>query len=560
MTTLPVIPAPPGPRDGKRLSPWRVLLGILVVVAVAAGGVLGYRLLVVDQARASTVAPWFAGYVDTTLTPQYGFEAPEVEADDHVVLSFVVSASVDECAPSWGGAYSLDAASSDLDLDRRITRLRQLGGEAVVSFGGAAGVELATACTDVQQLAAAYRSVVDRYDLSTIDLDVEADDLADTVAGERRAQALAELQDDRRSNGHPLAVWLTLPVSPAGLTDEGEHVVDQMLAAGVDLAGVNAMTMDYGVDLGGRTMGAVAIDALNGVHDQLRDAYAAVGAKPTDATLWARLGATPMIGQNDVAGEVFTLDDAAELNRFAQEKQLGRLSAWSLNRDRSCGPNHPDLGTVSNLCSGVDQGQQTFAAVLAAGLPGTPGALPDVAETAPTAGATASPGSPGPSAAPGRGHETEAPADDPATSPYPIWSDTTTYLAGAKVVWHGTVYQAKWWTLGDAPDAPVDDATATPWLLLGPVLPGETPHPTPTLAPGTFPEWSGTDVYQEGDHVLFRGVPYVAKWWTQGDSPAAAQKDSAASPWYPLDAAQVAQIAGSGMDSGGTPAPTPVDG
>lgn len=556
MTALPSIPTPPGPRDGKRLSPWRVLVGILAVLAVAAGGVLGYRLLVVDQARASTVAPWFAGYVDTTLTPQYGFEAPEVEADDHVVLSFVVAASADQCAPSWGGAYSLDAAASDLDLDRRIARLRQVGGDAVVSFGGAAGVELATACTDVEQLTAAYRSVVERYDLSTIDLDVEADDLADTVAGERRAQALAELQDERRSDGHPLAAWLTLPVMPTGLTDEGTHVVDQMLAAGVDLAGVDVMTMDYGVDLGGRSMGAAAIDALNAVHDQLRAAYATIDATPTDATLWARLGATPMIGQNDVAGEVFTLDDAAELNRFAQEKQLGRLSAWSLNRDRSCGPNHPDLGTVSNLCSGVDQGQQTFAATLAAGLTGTPGALPEVPDVAPTAAASATASatpSPGSSAAPGRGHEAEAPADDPATSPYPIWSDTTTYLAGSKVVWHGTVYQAKWWTLGDAPDAPVDEATATPWLLLGPVLPGETPHPTPTVPPGTFPEWSGTDVYQEGDHVLFRGVPYVAKWWTQGDSPAAAQKDSAASPWYPLDAAQVAQIVG----GGGTPTATP---
>ncbi len=34
------------------------------------------------------------------------------------------------------------------------------------------------------------------------------------------------------------------------------------VVGGVDLAGVNAMTMDYGVDLQGKTMGQAAIDAL----------------------------------------------------------------------------------------------------------------------------------------------------------------------------------------------------------------------------------------------------------------------------------------------------------
>ena len=539
---MSAVPTPAGPRDGKRLSPWRVALGIGVVLAVAAGSLLGYRLLVVDQARASTAAPWFAGYVDATLTPQYGFETPATDADDNVVLSFIVAKSAQDCVPTWGGAYTLDAAAGDLDLDRRIARLRQLGGDAVVSFGGAANSELATACTDVDDLTGAYAAVVDRYDLSTIDLDIEADDLSDTAAGERRAEALAAVQKERAAAGKPLAVWLTLPVLPTGLTAEGQQVVAQMLAAHVDLAGVNAMTMNYGIDLGGMSMGQAAIAALNAVHDQVSAAYTAAGEKLTDATVWAKLGATPMIGQNDVGGEVFTLQDAADLNTFAQEKQLGRMSAWSLNRDQTCGPNHPDLTTVSNLCSGVDQGDASFADALATGLPGTPGSVAGVEDpSAATPAASATP-TPSKTVVPSRGHEVDQTVDDPATSPYPIWSEGTTYTAGSKVVWHATVYQAKWWTLGDAPDAPVTDESATPWLLIGPVLPGETPYVQPTLPAGTYPDWSGTTAYKEGDRVLFGGVPYVAKWWTQGDSPAASQDATTASPWYALTAAQIADI------------------
>ncbi|UFS57837.1 chitinase [Subtercola endophyticus] len=540
MSTTPSLPdAPPepaNPRAGKRLSFGRVLLAVTVVVVIAAGAVFGFHFFVVDQARASSQAPFFAGYVDTTLTPQYAFEDPANASQKNVVLSFVVAGAATECTPSWGGAYTLDAASQSIDLDRRIARLRQVGGDPIVSFGGAINTDLATACTSVGDLSAAYQTVVDRYQLSTIDLDVEGVGLTDAAVGERRAEAIAALQAERRKAGKDLAVWLTLPVMPTGLTADGTRQIAQFLAAGVDLTGVNIMTMDYGIDLKGESMGQAAIDALNATHDQLATAYNASGTQQTDATLWAKLGATPMIGQNDVAGEVFSLDDASQLNAFAQQKQLGRLSEWSLNRDQSCSPNYIDVTTVSNLCSGVDQGDKTFAEVLAGGFDASSDGDSVVTATPTVAPSSAAPAAPGRASGPA--------ADDPATSPYPIWSATATYLAGAKIVWHGNVYEAKWWTQGDTPDDPVKATTDTPWSLVGPVLPGETPYVVPTLPPGTYPNWSGTTVYTAGDRVLLDGVPYQAKWWTQGDSPAATTaKDPDGSPWLPLTAAQVAQIA-----------------
>ena len=63
-----------------------------------------------------------------------------------VVLSFVVASPASPaspCTPSWGPDYSLDSASNEFDLDRRVERLRQNKGYISVSFGGAANSEIA---------------------------------------------------------------------------------------------------------------------------------------------------------------------------------------------------------------------------------------------------------------------------------------------------------------------------------------------------------------------------------------------------------------------------------
>jgi chitinase len=95
---------------------------------------------------------------------------------------------------------------------------------------------------------------------------------------------------------------------------------------------------------------------------------------------------------------------------------------------------------------------------------------------------------------------------------------------------------------GNVPDDPVLQPWQTLWELIGPVLPGETPIPQATLPPGTYPDWSGTAIYHAGDRVLFNGVPYQAKWWNTGQSPAAATSDPDNSPWVPLTQAQIDAI------------------
>jgi chitinase len=507
----------------RRLSPWRVLLAIILLAGIIGGTMFAMWRWDAMKSDASS-KPWFAGYVDVTATPTFAFEQIGAATHRDAILSFIVSSPKNSCEPSWGGAYSLDQAGDSLDLDRRIARLHQQNGTVAVSFGGIKNDELAVKCSNSSELGNAYRSVVERYNIDTIDLDLENAGLNNAVAGDRRAEAVAKLQADRRASGKNLAVWLTLPVAPQGLSEAGTDAVARMLAKGVDIAGVNVMTMDYGSSrVAGQSMLAASESALVQTHRQLDVLYQRAGKKLSDASLWAKIGATPMIGQNDEQNETFTLDDAKGFNRFALAQGIGRMSMWSVNRDVPCGSNYVDVKIVSDSCSGVKQDGQAFASLLEAGFEGGLSLSAGKVTTESTS-------------------STVQKADDPANSPYQIWSASGAYLEGTKVVWHHNVYQAKWWTEGDVPDSPVLQSWQTPWELIGPVLPGEKPIVQATLPKGTYPEWSGSVAYDTGQRVFFKGLPYQAKWWTQGNSPAAASSNADGSPWTPLTQEQIEAV------------------
>lgn len=313
--------------------------------------------------------PWFGGYTDVMTYPEYEFSAAAA-GQSHVVLGFVVADPDDPCSPTWGGEYSTDEAFAALDLDRQVADLRRTGGDVVVSFGGAAGEELASVCTDPEALYEAYRTVVDRYQVDMVDFDIEMEELRDGAGHERRAEAVARLQKDRTSEDS-LRVWMTLPVQPDGLDVDSLEVVEKTLAGGVELAGVNIMTMSFGS--GGvrtRSMSDAVEEAARATHHQLTDLYARTGRQLSDELVWNRMGLTPMIGQNDVRKQVFDLDAAAELNRFARGRGLGRISFWSLNRDRPCAPERPDPRRATYNCSGVAQRTGDFTRVLGDGFGG----------------------------------------------------------------------------------------------------------------------------------------------------------------------------------------------
>lgn len=205
----------------------------------------------------------------------------------------------------------------------------------------------------MDELAAAYGKVVDTFGLKKIDLDIEGAALPDTRANERRAKALAALQKSHKG----LDVSFTLPVMPGGLTRPGVALLENARANGVEVSAVNLMAMDYGPSYGG-DMGDYATKAATASHRQIA---AALGLD--DARAWKTLAVTPMIGVNDVAGEVFRPQDAARVRKFADQHGMAWLSMWSATRDKPC-PGGPE-DQADPTCSGVAQDAHAFTEAFA---------------------------------------------------------------------------------------------------------------------------------------------------------------------------------------------------
>ena len=518
-------PAPPDePR--RRLSLLRVVAALLVLAGAGYGGLIGVQAWL---ARYTVVhQTWFAPYVDVTATPTYQFQSSLADTARQTVLGYVVARSASRCTPSWGAAYTLAQANQSLALGSRIDQLRQDGEQAIVSFGGQAHTGLDLACGSGPALAAAYQSVIDAYQLTTIDLDIEGAALDSVAAGQRRAMAIASLEQAATAEHRQLSVWLTLPVGPNGLQDNALSVIASMLRDRVVIAGINIMTMDFAQPsaAGSSTLQSVlhfaqplasehsmlqsVEDALQATHAQLADLYRRYGIRLRSVQIWQRLGATVMIGQNDIQGENFTTADAQGLVRFAAANHLGRISMSSLNRDRQCGSSFPENGMLSDTCSGTAQSSLEFSQIF--------GQLPGVS----------------PVTAPAGDVQPAAANTNPADAPYPQWSATGAYPSGYKVVEGGEIYESKWYNSGDDPQAQVQYPWQTPWELIGPVPPGDHAPVIAKLSRGTYPAWSISAEYSAGDKVLYQGLPYEAKWSNQGVSPQSEISNPSGSPWQPL--------------------------
>ncbi|MCQ9183088.1 chitinase, partial [Streptomyces sp. IBSBF 2953] len=291
----------------------------------------------------------FAPYVDTSLYPAFDLLAnTSATGVRDYNLAFVTDGG--GCTPKWGGVSDL---ASD-GVAAQIGALRARGGDVRVSFGGASGSELATTCPSVDALAAAYGKAVDAYRLTKVDFDVEGGALPDAAANTRRAQAIAKLQRQ-----HPgLDVSFTLPVMPEGLTQAGVTLIADAKANNVSIATVNVMAMDYGSAYSG-DMGAYAVQAATATQAQVKSVLGL-----SDSAAWKAVAVTPMIGVNDVASEVFTVEDADQLVAFAKSKGLGWLSMWSATRDKQCAGGAK--GSADATCSSILQAGSAFSKAFAA--------------------------------------------------------------------------------------------------------------------------------------------------------------------------------------------------
>jgi hypothetical protein len=274
---------------------------------------------------------------NTTLT-----SVASADGTKYFTLAFVDGANCQWNMPNTSGWQS------------QISALRAAGGDVAISFGGYTtdtnGTDLGNACATAADAAAQMESVVTTFDASRLDFDIESSELTNTGDITKTNQALAQVRSWASSNGRPLSISYTIPTAPTGLTSDGLAVLTNGQSNGFTPDVVNVMTMDYGSS--GTEMGDAANQALDAVAGQVASTYG-VSSSQADGML----GTTPMIGQNDSAGEIFTLADASSVVSHAQSAGIAQVSFWAEGRDNgSCS----GQTSASSTCSGVSQNDGDF--------------------------------------------------------------------------------------------------------------------------------------------------------------------------------------------------------
>ncbi len=282
-------------------------------------GAAAVVLMLGGAASAARVSPYFYTWgLGNSVYPVTSLADAKSKKFDDLTLAFVVSGGGCNYNADWTEALFADAQKFTSGTD---------AGRLTLSFGGANGQYIEESCTDANTMAQKMSELVTKTGASGVDFDVEG---ARANAGAHAIRSAA-LKAFQKTNAN-VDVSFTLAACPDGLNELGKATLKSAVDAGVKIKYVNLMLMDYGPAYsGGKSMGKVGEASLLKVKDQIKEYF----PSDSDQQLWARLGATPMIGQNDVASEKFDLDDAQYMvDQVFKKYNIGLISYWALQRDQ----------------------------------------------------------------------------------------------------------------------------------------------------------------------------------------------------------------------------------
>ena len=246
-----------------------------------------------------------------------------------------------------------------------VAAFQRAGQDYIISTGGEAGV---FTCEDAAGLGAFVARYVSPH-LRGVDFDIEGKQTAAQIGMLVRAAAALQRQQPQLRISFTLATHASGDGSLRSLNATGEQVMTALAAAGFDRAVINLMVMNYGpadprwcVLRGGQNVGRPADEARCDMGASALQAARNVAAK----SHWpnAQIALTAMLGENDVAGNVFTPADAQHLLRGARELGLAGVHWWSLGRDQPCAAGSPRVSPTCHGLPGVPPGR--YGALLGA--------------------------------------------------------------------------------------------------------------------------------------------------------------------------------------------------
>jgi hypothetical protein len=345
----------------------------LAVAALAAAGIITAATATASTATTSLAAGAsrgegvilpphvYAPYFETYDTADGGLAQLSAESGaKYLSLAFLETTAPGSCTAYWNGDTTTPiSATAAGSFGADIARIQARGGTVIPSFGGYAAdttnTDIADSCTSVSAIAKVYEQLVTTYNVTRIDLDVEADSLTNTAGIERRNEAIARTEAWAAAHRKAVQFDYTIPVNPTGLTASGLSVLQNAAAEHAKITEVNIMTFDYYFGTA-QDMLADAESAATATFGQLEAIY----REESPQALWHSIGITIMPGIDDYGtDETFTTADAPALLDWAAARGLGLLSIWALQRDNGGCPGTKGAGS----CSGVTQPAWYFSHV-----------------------------------------------------------------------------------------------------------------------------------------------------------------------------------------------------
>ncbi|GAA4189932.1 hypothetical protein GCM10022252_27400 [Streptosporangium oxazolinicum] len=250
----------------------------------------------------------FVTFVDAVREPRFNLSREARRSQVRWFTLGHLTAGQKGCVPKWGGLQE----QGGNPVANRLAPLRAAGGNAGLAFGGPTGRELASACSDLARLTAAYRRAIGAFDATYIDFEVHAPTGEATVL--RRARAIAALQREAAREGRSLTVSFTLPVTRTGLSSGDQAMLRATRSAGAEIAAVNLLApVDSVPGSGGR---------LRPIASAVRAAHPQIARSLGESAAWNRIALTPVLaGSGDL-----TRLEARRLAAFTSRNHLAWLS------------------------------------------------------------------------------------------------------------------------------------------------------------------------------------------------------------------------------------------
>ncbi|MGH3657526.1 MAG: chitinase [Micromonosporaceae bacterium] len=289
-------------------------------------------------AGAETAAPYlYLGWGD----PPKPTEIMSTTGITSFTMAFILSGG--GCKAAWDSQRPLKGGVDETTINE----IRAAGGDIVPSIGGWSGNKLGPNCATPEALAGAYQEVIDAYDLKAIDVDIENTDEFESEAVQDRILGALKIV---KANNPDVRTVITFGTTTTGPNFWGKRLIDRSKELGATIDVYTIMPFDFG----GQDMYADTVTASEGLRDHLKSAFGW-----SDEVAYQHMGISSMNGTTDV-NETVSPETFTRIRDWAAERHLGRLSFWSVNRDRPC----PGGGATSH-CSGIDQETWEFTKILA---------------------------------------------------------------------------------------------------------------------------------------------------------------------------------------------------